>query len=150
MLEESATYYAADRIDLELSDEEFAVLTRLQELAVDYVKRRLNAAPLSARVVEIAEGKLENLGYRLEHVAEQEQKSTFVEGDCVVFLAHRGNLMGVDSPKTRADYEFMHDPFTVGFILKMKQALDKVHEGYRHSWMLNDLPPVITPPDISA
>ena len=141
MFDEAAAHYAADRIFLELSNEELAILMKLQAMALDYVKRRLNGAVLPVLALEKAEERLSNLGYRLEHEAQQPRKEAFVEGDCVVFLAHRGNPMAI-GPEARIDYELMRAPSTVAFIFKMKQALDNIHEGYRHIWMLNDEPPV--------
>ena len=141
MFDEAAAHYVADRIFLEMSNEELAILMRLQALALDYVKRRLNGAVPPALSLKKAEERLSNLGHRLEHEAQQPRKEAFVEGDCVVFLAHRGNPIAV-GPEARTDYEFMRAPSTVAFILKMKQALDNIHEGYRHMWMLNDEPPV--------
>ena len=146
MPEEAAAHYAADCIDIELSNEELSILKKLQVLALDYVKRRLTVAFPPALILKSVKEKLENLEYRLEHTANQEQKQTFVEGDCIVFLAHRGNPLAV-GPEASTNYEFMRTPSTVSFILKMKQALDTIHEGNRHIWMLNDLPPVRIPPN---
>lgn len=147
MPDEAAAHYVADHIELELSNEELAILIKLQALALDYVQRRLNRVVPPAPILERTEERLSNLGYRLEHAAKQIQWQTFVEGDCIVFLAHRGNPMAV-GPMSRADYEFMRAPSTVDFILKMKQALDNIHEGYRHIWMLNDEPPVKIQPNL--
>jgi hypothetical protein len=127
---EDAAYYANTRFDLLLSEDECSILKKLTDLAARYMSARLvNIGTETPKSLRDAADSLENLEARLMHIDGGPEKSIFLEGNAVVFLANPNNLFVENNPQFAAEYEFTHSDDTTQFIAKLQIALRKAHLG---------------------